>query len=653
MLNRLLSFYSNSFLVGLFFLAFMSLARVGFYFYYTPKIDLEDYWLDILHSFFLGFRLDLTVVGYSFVLPFFVSILFYSLKKDWFRFSKYYFFLCFVVIVSLIGADFGFYSYFKEHINILFFGLFDDDTKALLVTFWDDYNVPLILGIYIFILFVGYKLISFIFQKEWKFTSLFGLKNIFVINFFLFVFLFLIIRGTFGMFPLGKMLPNISEQSFINKTSQNPIRSFVRAYNLRQKFFSKNYDLIKDVGFKNRIEEAFKIHSSKTDFDTSNLLNNIKYKTSKDIEDGLNVVVVMVESFGLPLFEYSSSSFDIAGALKKHFDEDILFTNFISSGDGTIPSLESLMLNITYRPGSFPFSQSTMKSTSFDYSPAFVYAKKGYETSFVYGGDLSWRDIGSFASTQGYQSVEGKMSIYSSVNKDSSKEYFHPWGIFDEFLFEHIQNKLANSEKPQFIFALTTNNHPPYKIPKQYNSSKLTLPAEFKPYMLTDIDMMMQKSYSYQYAIDQVGRFLDRFKKSKFAKNTIIAITADNNTIDGVMTYPDKKILNSKRVPLMLYIPKRIKKGLKYIDTKAFGSHKDIFPTLYNLTLSETEYLAVGSNLFDKNSKKIGFNGSKVVASKDGVFRLNSFNDKDNNSSLYYKATLAVQEYLIKSYSKQ
>ena len=40
----------------------------------------------------------------------------------------------------------------------------------------------------------------------------------------------------------------------------------------------------------------------------------------------------MVESFGMPILKYQSEEFNILGK-KKHFEEDLLFTNFISDGD--------------------------------------------------------------------------------------------------------------------------------------------------------------------------------------------------------------------------------------------------------------------------------------------------------------------------------
>jgi len=640
-------FFKQSLLIGLFYLIVMTLLRLAFFLYYSTNISLNS---ELLESFLLGFRLDLTVVGYMYVLPYLTALFSQPFKVHFYSIFKYYYFIIFVIFFTLNLADFGFYSYFKEHINILFFGLFDDDTEALMKTFWSNYPVVLILGVYFLCLILAYKTIHKIFSITFKSQKTLTLKKSILAWLVLIIAIFLIIRGTFGMYPLGKMLPNISSDKFINQVAQNSTRSFIRAYKLRQEFLNNHYDLIKDVGFERNITEAFKIHKLNQPIDEKNLLNNITYTTPKNIEKNFNVVVIMVESFGMPLLDYNSEDFDILRSMKKHFKENILFKNFISSGDGTISSLESLMLNITYRPNSFPLAQSIYKDVSFDYSPAFLYNKYHYETSFIYGGDLTWRDIGAFADHQGYQHVEGKMDIYENVNKDKEKEPFHDWGIYDEFLFEHIEKKLLNAKKPQMILALTTNNHPPYQVPIQYHSKKLIVSDKLKEHLHGDLDLLQKRFYSYQYAVDQVGRFLDFIKSSPLKENTIVVVTADNNTIDSSMSYDEHKLLKSKNIPALFYLPKKVKEQIRDIDTSRFGSHKDIFPTLYNLTLPQTSYVAVGDNLFGSKGNFIGFNGSKIVASKEGVSQIDFRQKELTDSEKFYKATLAVQEYLLKYY---
>ncbi|MFX4242760.1 LTA synthase family protein [Aliarcobacter butzleri] len=658
-LSQTLNLLKKLFFIHVIFLCFMSIFRLVFFLYYSELNSFSGYYLDILKAMFLGFRVDLTVIGYLQIIPTITLVIFYYLKKE--RVNKfldsfliYYIFICYFIVTILLCADFGFYSYFKDHINVLFFGLFEDDTKALMQTFWENYNVLYILGIFFIYLIILFFLIKNIFSKKSKeISSFLGLKNPWLIFLILVIFNFLIIRGTLGMYPLGKMIPNVSTNDYINKMSQNGVRAFITAYGHKKEFSTRSYDLIKETGFKDNIEEAFEIHKKNQNIDKTNLLNNITYSTKKVDNEDYNVVVIMVESFGMPILKYQSEEFDIMGSLKKHFDEDILFTNIISEGDGTISSLEALLLNIPYRPNAFPFSQSTYKQTKFDYTAAFLYNKAGYETTFIYGGDLTWRDLGNFVKFQGYKNVEGKQDIFNSLEITKSKdEYFHPWGIFDEYLYKHILEKLENSKQKEFIIALSTNNHPPYNVPNDYISKSLIYSENLRNHITGDFNLAQQRFKSYAYALDSLGKFLDEFKQSRFKDNTIIVITADNNTVEGIMKYDDNPTFTSKNIPIYFYLPKKLKDKLD-INTTVAGSQKDIFPTLYNLTLDSRNYISIGSNLFDIMLPHYGFNGSMIVNNNSNVKKLDKLNQKTDDEMLnYYKATLAVTQYLIDSYKK-
>ncbi|WP_171017851.1 LTA synthase family protein [Aliarcobacter thereius] len=602
----------------------------------------------------------MTVIGYLQIIPTFILIFLYYLNKDLLfeKFNKilvYYLYVLFILITLLLVSDFGFYSYFKEHINILFFGLFEDDTFALIETFWQNYNVVYILISFVLYLYLLNFMIKKIFNLEFKNRYSLRLIKIPFLFFILFIaFNFFIVRGTFGMYPIGgRMIENVSENEYINKMSQNGVRAFMNAYKLREKFKKSKMDYIKETGFENNIEKAFEIHKGTTNIDRENLLNNITYTTKKVDDKDYNIVVIMVESFGLPILKYQSETFDIMGSLKKHFDEDILFTNIISEGDGTISSLESLLLNIPYRPNSFPFSQSDFAQTSFTFTPAFLYNDAKYNTSFIYGGDLTWRDIGSFLKFQGYNELEGKQDIYSRLkSKKEDGDYFHPWGIYDEYLYEHILDKLNKSNSKEMIVALSTNNHPPYNIPKDYEKKSLIISDELKSHIIGDISLAKQRFTSYAYALDSVGNFLDEFKKSKAKDNTIVVITADNNTVEGIMKYDDNSIFTSKNIPIYFYLPNSLKDKIE-IDTKLAGSQKDIFPTLYNLTLKDTKYISIGSDLFDSSLTHFGFNGSMIVNNGNEVVKLSSLKEQSDDKLInYYKASLSVTEYLMNSYKE-
>ena len=61
--------------------------------------------------------------------------------------------------LTLLCIDFGFYSYFQNHMNILMFGVFEDDTKALFSTIVENYPVVLV-GIGFILIFVFIYLLT-------------------------------------------------------------------------------------------------------------------------------------------------------------------------------------------------------------------------------------------------------------------------------------------------------------------------------------------------------------------------------------------------------------------------------------------------------------------------------------------------------------
>ena len=637
-------------------LFFMSLERMYLFLTYNSSSSYTI--VELLKTFWLGIRLDVSILAYisslGILLLFLVWILNLKfLQKYLYPFFRLYFILFLTLLSIVTFSDITYFSFFGEHATLMIFGVFDDDTQALMDTAFTNYNVPLVLAfVTVYFLALYYFIFKVIKQKN-RFNLSWNFLKQAIFFFIIIAVVGLLGRGSVGIFPLAKDVPDVSADPFINKLPQTAGYAMLNSYEQYVKSKSGNYDLIKQVGYSGKIEEAFRVHTHKQKLDTTNLINNITYKTSKN--ESLkkrppNVVVVMVESFGMPLLDYQSDSFNIMGKIKKHFEQDTLFTRFISSSNGTIVSLEPLLLNITARPKSTSFAQSKYLNTSFMQASAKVYKDAGYETSFVYGGDLSWRNVGNFMSKQGFEHISGKAAIAKGLQKDESS-ISHIWGVFDGYLYKYIFSKLKNAKKPQFIFVLTTNNHPPYTVPSDYKSNRLEISQNLKAHITGDIDLAKLRFKDYAYAVDMAGEFLDEVKGSALAKNTVVVFTADNNTVEGIMKYDDY-YTQTKRIPFYLYLPPYIKPKMK-IDTTVASSHKDIFPTLYNLTLSDATYTAIGTNLLDKNQLHCGFNDEDVIMSSDGGFK---FNDAKTISQTecqeYYKASLAVTEYLIKSNKK-
>lgn len=85
--------------------------------------------------------------------------------------------------------------------------------------------------------------------------------------------------------------------------------------------------------------------------------------------------------------------------------------------------------------------------------------------------------------------------------------------------------------------------------------------------------------------------------------------------------------LNSQKafaysVPFYIYIPKDLQDNV-YYDKDRVGSHKDIFPTLYALSLNNVKYLSVGGRnmLARPSDEKFEFGINDAVwIDKNGVY---------------------------------
>ena len=650
--DLLYSFFKLSLVV----LALMSLSRVYLFFSHGASSVYTNF--ELLDAFWLGLRLDASILAYIFsiaiLLLFFIwSLNLKFLQKYLYTFFRLYFILMITVLISLTLADLVYFSYFGEHSTLMIFGVIDDDTKALVNTALGNYNVPLNLSLGLVFFLSIYFLIYKIIKKTDRFNLEWGVLKQFTFFFAIIILVAILGRGSLGAYPLARYIPDVSTDPMINNLPQSPVHALINSYKQYKKSKSGSVDIIKSVGYSGKMDKAFSIHTQNKNIDKENLLSNIQYTTPKN--ENLkgkkpHVVVVMVESFGMPLLRHQSESFNILGSLKKHFDEDTLFTNFISSANGTIVSLEPVLLNMTALPATTAFSQSMNLNTSFKQASAKVYKDAGYETSFVYGGDISWRNVGSFLSRQGFDNIEGRGKIASLLKKDVAS-LSHDWGVFDEHLYKYVYEKLLRATEPQFIFILTTNNHPPHIIPSDYKSNRLEIPKELKAEITGDMELTKKRFKDYAYALDMAGNFLDKVKSSKLASNSVVAITADNNTIEGIMHYKSY-YTQTKRVPFYIYLPENLK-PLKTIDTTLASSHKDIFPTLYNLTLYDKSYTAIGTNLLDSSHIHCGFNNGGVIVSKSGGFKYKKAVTKEQKECQeYYKASLAVTDYLIKSQTK-
>ena len=100
----------------------------------------------------------------------------------------------------------------------------------------------------------------------------------------------------------------------------------------------------------------------------------------------------------------------------------------------------------------------------------------------------------------------------------------------------------------------------------------------------------------YRYVNKTLGDFLDKFKQSKAANNTIVIISGNHN-VRSILDYTKINKRWERSVPFYVYLPPYLRKENYRKMTQRWGSHDDILATLAPFAFRNTKYMCLGKNL--------------------------------------------------------
>lgn len=611
--------------LNLIFVLIMSGFRVFSLIYYGPQDLLQKHMDELGSAFILGLRFDWSILSYFASIPLLILITLFFLKSEtlYQSVSKFligYFTVSFIFISAVLAIDTAYYSYFYDHLNILVFGLIDDDTWALLKIFWKNYPLIWILVFTLIYFYLVYRLSKkilrpFYLKQNFKRYPLFYMP---VLSLSAIVFISLSARGSLGLFPLGQTDAVISSHPFINHLAFNGVHALYRTFKIRKTQATSWNANLKYFGYETPAQ-AFQDYLGLPDIDNDNLLQLLEQKSTPlgGVKNKPHVLIIMAESFGSYYLDFQTLDFDLLGRFKRHTEEDLFFKNMLPSHQGTIGSISSLMVNAPQRPLGAFLTESKYLQIPIRSSPAQLYKQNGYVTRFIYGGNTGWRDIHKFARFQGFDHVEGDVDIEKNIGPISEK---HDWGIYDEHVYKHVQKILTESKTPQFILILTTTNHPPYETPSHYSAS-LKIPQKLVSQLTTDQKTVDARFKVYRYATDMLGSFMDWLKSSAVAHNTLVAVTGDHSFMLSPLS--DTQLLGPWTVPFYLYIPKEILTAPT--PEIQFASHMDILPTLYSLSLPNVSFISFGKNLLSTPpNEQFSLHANQIAANSAGALQIRS-----------------------------
>lgn len=563
--------------VGLLLALWFSAARLLMLTYYWPSPGVE-LWAELPAALLMGFRFDLKMSAVA------VLLLFPLLGWRW-RMSAVLIKVWASLFAFLAVINFYYYGFYKLPIDSVIFGLADDDTVAVLHTIWQDFPmlqiaVVLVLAVWsanTAVLRVGERALQQL-QQHWVRASHLSLIPI------LLVIVLMAGKGTLNGMALQIQNITATSKPFLNNMIPNGMTALNNAWNA--------HAASTEIGEKDRGLKSFGFET----YQSAARANGITASTPEGVQaalmgarrnqhNGKNLVFFQMESWSAEPFKYQSKDMDVLAGLKDKLHNSWLFDNFDAAQNGTHPALEAILYNTPVTP----ITTGKYRHIKLDWGVPFAMKKAGYDTLFVTSGQSGWRELNRVLLIQGFDEVIDAATLrikYAGAEGGI-------WGVWDSYMFRYIEERVAQQPKdrPLFIYAMSTTNHPPYELPSDYKSFAFDInkwPGD------KGSEHLISNLQTYRYANDELAKFVTAIEGGPAATRTLVAATGDHNVRTfGQYATPESQALR-QQVPFVVWGAGKL--ACPSAQHQA-GSHLDMFPTLFPLLGIHEGYLITGRNL--------------------------------------------------------
>jgi phosphoglycerol transferase MdoB-like AlkP superfamily enzyme len=504
-------------------LAIFTIGRIGLFITYFDRIveSGTDYWLIFVY----GLKMDVMATSFVMVIPTLIVLGFpHFFKTVQKTLLQYYLLLFTVTFIFLENATFQFIAEFDVRPNEIFINYLEYP-KEVFGNIWATYKFELFLSSVIMASFAWWfindtnKRLDGLFNVSW-FKRIIWLLPILLL-------LFIGIRSSFGHRPA-----NLSDASFSNNHLVNEITKntpYTLGYTV---YAQKKYGADMRVYGKMPLSEA--IARTKRVLDIESNDTKIPFlrfeKSNFPRKKPKNLVLFIQESLGAQFVGATGGEEGITPHLNRLAKEGILFTNAYSNGTRSIRGLSGVVAGFLPVPGQGVIKRNKAQKDFF--TIAQLLKPKGYATSFIYGGERRFDNMGRWFYGNGFD------TIIDEPMYDNPK--FHGiWGVSDEDLVLRAHQEfqsLHDQGKPFVSVMFSSSNHTPFEFPE--NTIEL----------VPNVPKHSVKN-AIKYADHAIGEFIKMAKASTYYDDTVFVIVADHN----VRTYGDDLIpVNMYHIPALI-----------------------------------------------------------------------------------------------------
>jgi len=513
--------------------------------------------VDFLYSLWF----DMITIGLFFLPYYFIFLLPIPIRGYKFHrvFFKTVFHVTTILLLSLNLMDVEYFRYTSKRSTFDLFSLIGagNDFQQLIVTFISDF------WYLIFFLIVLIVISEYLFRKTQiklqTFTTI--QKNFYKQNIIAFLvavpLLFIIGRGGFSLKPTG-----IIEASLYSK-SEN--MAFI---------LPTAFTMIKTIDQGSLEQKTFY-----SDKECELYFNPIKTSSPQNIlPDGTNVVILMLESFGMEFIGAYQNGSGYTPFLDSISKESLFFNHAFANGKKSIEAFPAVVASMPTLMDD-PYISSPYGNNKINTLPN-ILAKHGYESAFYHGATNGSMRFDGFSAICGFDRYYGRYEY------DNDEHFDKTWGILDEYFNPWTAKKLSKMKEPFFGMLFTCSSHHPYFIPEHMKKKVKNGPQPI--------------CASISYSDHALKLFFDEAKKQPWFDNTLFVIVADHTPGSTTVLYNMRTHLY--RIPTLFYNPGG---KLKAEKTDEIFQQLDIMPTILDLLNIETNYYSFGNSYYDNTDKEM------------------------------------------------
>ena len=530
-----------------------------------PGFSAADWWQVVRH----GLSLDCTVAGYVSVLP--LLFVFVSL---WCRVSErvtrwvfgVYFGCVSVCSAAIFAVDLALYEHWGFRIDSTLLIYLADPREALAsVDFWLGVRQTALFLCYAAAMFWTYRRIGRLFDGRplpWRAALPWSLGVCLLAGFD-----FLAIRGGVQVSVANVSKVYFSTEMLLNHAAVNPVFSFLSSLGSRSDYASQ-YPFFDE---ETRAQNFDALRGNRPDaVPAEHLLSGSRP----------NVVIVILESFARTVMDADVDGRPVMPFMRQLKDEGLWFENFFANSfrtdRGEVAILSGFPAQTVTSVMKLPTKNRNLPSV------ARSLAREGYDTRFVYGGDLNFTNQSSYMYATGWRKLFWLKDF--SFDAPTSK-----WGYDDRVMCEWFGDRVVEwserareSGRPFLAGFLTLSSHAPFEVPfDKFDDRELNAMA---------------------FSDECVGRMVERWKASPAWDNLLVVLVADHG-----FSYPKTLAYNEPlrhRIP-MIWTGGALATPPRTID--AYASQIDLCATLLGQLGIAHDDFEYSKDIFDPTLPKFAY----------------------------------------------